>query len=359
MEQLEVTKHGQEAPSTGDEDPKWSAAGGASGPVGEFASGPVGKFPEVSARLAVVGFSVLAALALAVVLIGRPTLSAVPGPAELQAAITQGDSAEVPDVTGLSVADARAMLESANLKLGPIAELASTDRTQWGTVVTSTPSEGMSIPEGWRVSLAVAFPAGGADVIDESAGEEAGAGAGSGSGLGSRTPPPANAGLIDVTGLTAAQAAALLTAYTVRVRVVPSPDELSAGLVLATQPAAGAKLNAGAIVTLSVAASPTSELDVAVPNLTGMTRVEAFAAVLIAGLQPQVIISPGAGQVDQVIAQRPEPGGTLPPGGRVQVTVRGAASNQTPNPSPSAPTEEPTTPAPEQESPTEEAPDGS
>jgi eukaryotic-like serine/threonine-protein kinase len=194
----------------------------------------------------------------------------------------------VPEVTGRSEQAAAAALRRAGLTAS-LSLVASTTVAS-GLVVSQSPPSGSMVAKGSRVSVAVS----------------------SGPGI---------AALPDVKGLTSARAVQRLT----RAGFAPSVQSRSSktvarGVVISTEPSAGAEAQAGSPVNVFVSSGPAQ---VHVPDVTGQSQASAQAALTTAGLAVGAVTkqttaeqSPGT-----VLAQSPAGGSSLSPGGKVSLTV--------------------------------------
>jgi len=95
-------------------------------------------------------------------------------------------------------------------------------------------------------------------------------------------------------------------------------SNLTAGLVVATDPASGEPVAAGAKVTVSVSRGPGR---IAVPSLLWSGVAEAGARVRKAGLVARAFEVPSAEPAGTVVAQSPQPGAELARGSRIRLDV--------------------------------------
>jgi eukaryotic-like serine/threonine-protein kinase len=194
----------------------------------------------------------------------------------------------VPNVVGLTQQTAVVRLKAAGLEPVPTS-LASAKVTS-GTVFEQTPSEGVLVKRGSRVTITVSSG-------------------------------PASVLVANVEGLTPAQAVDTLRGAglqpTTRTR---SSATVLEGLVIGTEPAARTRQPVGSTVIVLVSSGPTP---VHVPDTIGQSRVAAEAAIAAAGfavgsITPQV----SAGQTPEtVLSQSPTAGSSLRPGGKVNLVV--------------------------------------
>ncbi len=155
----------------------------------------------------------------------------------------------VPDVVGSSLADARAVLESAGLV---VATLEVSSEVEAGTVIGTNPTAGVLVAPGTTVTVVVSSG-------------------------------PSNVIVPDVVGFTEAAAENALEAAGLVVAITEETDtEVQVGLVVSTNPAAGTEVAPGSSVTVVVAAQATS---VEIPDVTGQPRADAKATLEDAGLR--------------------------------------------------------------------------
>jgi hypothetical protein len=219
----------------------------------------------------------------------------------------------VPNVVGLSTADATAAIVAANLTLGTVGSVFSSTIAIDG-VVNQNPVAGTRLDVGSRVG------------IDTSVG----------------------VGVPNVLGLTQAQATAAITSANVVVGAVTSAPSTTAaiGTVISQDPAF---LTNGVLIGSSVALVLSS--GTTVPNVVGQTQAAATAAITAAGLAVGAITSEKSNTVafGSVISQTPvggpprvDPGSAVAlvislgsdaapiAGATVRVTTQGAAQLRTP-----------------------------
>ena len=235
------------------------------------------------------------------------------------------DPIEIPDVRGLTQDRAEGRLEGIGLEVETVFEAGAAPQ---GIVIRQSPAAGSDVNPGWSVQIAV-----------------------------SEGPPPF--ALEDMSGRPAADAAALLAELGVEVEIRQEPAAgVAPGLVIRTEPAAGAVMQAGDRVILVEAALPEETAPteaagpdngaetppppgpVVVPDLTGGDPAEAEAELAALGLVLEVAGSRAAvdhpGLDGKVARQAPSPGAEVPAGETVLVVL----GEYTPPPTDEAPTEE-------------------
>jgi len=195
---------------------------------------------------------------------------------------------KVPDVVGLTEAAAVGRVKSAGLTPVPTSRASTTVAN--GVVFEQTPAFGHVVNDSARVTLIVS------------------------SGL--PTTP-----LAKVEGLGATQAVSMLRAAgfkpTTKAKASTSVAE---GLVIGTEPGAGARLAVGTPVTVLVSSGPSP---VRVPDTVGQSRAAAEAALDTAELEVGTITQQvSASQTPEtVLSQSPAAGGMLRVGGKVNLVV--------------------------------------
>ena len=194
----------------------------------------------------------------------------------------------VPNVISLTQQIAVVRLKAAGLE--PVPTSAASATVTSGTVFEQTPSEGVLVKRGSRVTITVSSG-------------------------------PASVLVANVEGLSAAQAVDTLRGAglepTTRTR---SSATVGEGQVIGTEPAARTRQPVGSTVIVLVSSGPTP---IHVPDTIGQSRVAAEAAIAAAGfavgsITPQV----SAGQTPEtVLSQSPTAGSSLRPGGKVNLVV--------------------------------------
>jgi eukaryotic-like serine/threonine-protein kinase len=194
----------------------------------------------------------------------------------------------VPDVSGQSEQAAATSLR--RVGLSAISSLASSTTVPAGLVISQSPSAGSGVEKGSRVSIVIS---GG----------------------------PGSAALMDVTGLTGAQATARLKKAGFKATIKKeSSSTVSAGRVIGTEPSAGTELQEGSPVTVLVSSGPAP---VHVPDVVGQSLSAAEAtltnAELTLGTVTQRVSTTQAPET--VLAQSPSTGSSVHAGDKVNLTV--------------------------------------
>ncbi|HEV3318383.1 MAG TPA: Stk1 family PASTA domain-containing Ser/Thr kinase [Solirubrobacteraceae bacterium] len=220
-------------------------------------------------------------------------------------------SSPLPDVAGLTAAQATAKLQEAGFK--PITEKQPSATVAGGRVISTDPPAGTEAQAGSSVTVLVSSgPA--------------------------QTPVP------DVVGQSRAAAEATLTNAKLAAGAITqqTSTEQAPGTVLEQSPAAGSSLPAGGTVNLTVAQAPT---ETAVPDVVGQNEAQASAALGRAGFTPQAVsqTTTEATQVGTVLRQSPAAGHKARKGATVMIAV-GVLGPQT-TPTTTTPTA-PATPTP-------------
>jgi eukaryotic-like serine/threonine-protein kinase len=194
----------------------------------------------------------------------------------------------VPRVTGLSEQAAGAALRKA--ELSPLPSLAPSATVRTGLVISQTPAAGTAASKGSRVSI----------VVSEG---------------------PANAPLLDVTGLTSSKAEAELRKAHLKTKTKTEASKtVEAGRVIATEPPAETEVQEGRVITLLVSSGPAP---VHVPDLTGELLEAAEATLANDELSVGTIgkrVS-GSQAPGTVLAQSPSTGNSVSAGSKVNLTV--------------------------------------
>lgn len=199
---------------------------------------------------------------------------------------------EVPDVIGMTAEDATATVQAAGLEIGVVSEIEPTDTTgEPGTIAESDPPAGEQVAEGTRVNLKVIAMPGKAEVPYV---------------VGQRE--DAARAVVEGAGFTAV----------VQYRDDPTAEP---GSVLSQTPSGGSEAQLGSTVTLTVS-SGTGVVEVQVPNVTGLKKDAAQAALAAAKLDALVVESTSADvPAGVVITQSPTQGSMVPEGTAVVIVV--------------------------------------
>ncbi|MDQ5895207.1 MAG: eukaryotic-like serine/threonine-protein kinase [Actinomycetota bacterium] len=197
--------------------------------------------------------------------------------------------AEVPDVTGLSQADAEQELEDAGFSAS--VESATSSDVDSGLVIETDPAGGEMARRGSEVTVTVSTGAAQVEV------------------------PP-------VVGQTLNAAKQQLSAVGLDFSSSEEPSDRPAGEVIGQSPNAGTSVDPGSTVTLTVSSGP-EETRVRVPSLVGLTQSDAESELTTAGLVASVqteatSIEPQDGRV---ISQSPASGTQVADGSTVVITV--------------------------------------
>jgi beta-lactam-binding protein with PASTA domain len=216
-------------------------------------------------------------------------------------------SSPLPDVAGLTAAQATAKLKEAGFK--PTTEKQSSATVVSGRVISTDPSAGTEAQAGSSVTVIVS---GG----------------------------PAQTTVPDVVGQSRAAAEATLTNAKLAAGAITqqTSTEQSPGTVLEQSPAADSSLPDGGTVNLTIAQAPT---ETAVPDVVGQNEAQASAALGRAGFSPQAVTqtTTEAAQVGTVLKQSPAAGHKARKGATVMIAVGALGPQTTPT------TTTPSTPA--------------
>lgn len=197
--------------------------------------------------------------------------------------------AEVPDVTGLSQADAEQELEDAGFTTSVESE--SSSDVDSGLVISTDPAGGNTAKRGSEVTITVST---GAEQV--------------------KVPP--------VVGMTFNAAKQQLSAVGLDFSSSQEPSDRPKGEVISQSPNAGTSVDPGSSVTLTVSSGP-EYTKVSVPPLVGLTQSDAESQLSSAGLVASVqtedtTIQPQDGRV---INQSPSQGTEVADGSTVVITV--------------------------------------
>ncbi|MGE5275265.1 MAG: PASTA domain-containing protein [Verrucomicrobiota bacterium] len=209
---------------------------------------------------------------------------------------------ELPDLTGMAVADARGVLKGLGLR--PVIRIAPSARPR-GTVLRQRPSEGTRAARSTAVSLVVS----GGSAPETQA---------------KTTVPSVVAPSVvvpSVVGRSAADAAAAIreAGFGVAIRLVPSSER--PGIVVRQAPAGAAAAKRGSTVRLLVSKTRRIPVQIEVPDLVGLDATDARQRLAGLGLTVAVVRLPSPQPVGTVLRQSPRAGTRLSEKARVSLTV--------------------------------------
>src|SRR5918999_17132 len=138
----------------------------------------------------------------------------------------------------------------------------------------------------------------------------------------------------NVVGLEVDEAFERVQGAQLRARSVEAFARQARGRVIRQRPGAGEEARRGATVTLTVSRGPQL---VSVPSVTGLTEVEARAALRRAGLRANVARVPSPDPAGTVVDQNPPARARAPRGSAVRVNVAIGGTPTTPTPPPPPP----------------------
>jgi serine/threonine-protein kinase len=196
----------------------------------------------------------------------------------------------VPDVTNLPEERARKDLNEAGLKVDTDVEASNTVKE--GFVIRTSPAATIAVDGGSRVRMFVSSG-------------------------------PERVSVPDVVGLTREAAETRITREGLDVRVEMQQSDQPENEVIAQSPGAGERLDRGDDVTITVAVAPEEPEQVAVPDVTGLTRAEALRTLRNAGLQGSVSerATDAPDEDGVVLRQSPGNGAEVDPGSTVTLVV--------------------------------------
>lgn len=213
--------------------------------------------------------------------------------------LTRDTTTEVPQVTGIQLDDAIAVLEQNGFAVGDVSRVRRDAARD--TVLEQDPSASPPAEEASLDCAVVVFLCSKPKVaLTLSAGP-------------GRAEVPRTAGLTRETAVRELREAG----FEVDVRGVNS-DRVETGLVIASEPAAGTMLTRGATVTITVSRGPVLAR---VPVLVGAQRSVAVQQIRGRGLAPVVSERESAEPAGEVIGQSPSAGSELPRGSEVEIVV--------------------------------------
>ena len=212
------------------------------------------------------------------------------------------EGVEVPDVVGLSLDDATARLEDAELTVR--SEEVFSEDVEVGLVVAQSPQPGVRVEGGAEVALSV------------SKGPE----------------PAANVTVPDLTGMTLADAQAALETAGLGSRVVQmNSDTVPVGSVIVQSPSSGSSVAPGTVVAVveSLGAPPMGTEYVDVPDVTGMERAMAKNTLETAGFEVEDLeLVNAAVAKDTVFSQIPIAGQQAAEGSTVLIIISSGPAEQ-------------------------------
>jgi len=212
------------------------------------------------------------------------------------------EKVEVPDVVGMTEAEAVAALEEAGLEIGTISDKEATEEfTEPGTVIATKPEAGDEVAKGSKVDLDV--------VID---------------------PSKVRADVPKVIGMTAEEATTALEAagFIVASEFVAT-NKFAEGIVAEQSPAGGTRSHKEAQVTIRISSGPAA--DVTVPDVVGLSEDAAQKLLSNVGLTFSSAYSPSDWAAKgTVMSSSPSAGSVVTPNTNVALVVS------------SGPTQEPT-----------------
>ncbi len=226
---------------------------------------------------------------------------------------------EVPNLAGLTVAEAQSALEKVELKAGRQILEPSATRAK-DEIISSTPLAGQKAPRGSTVDVTVSTGApntGGASTTAPTTGGgpgggESGGGAGGGGNAEIEVP--------DVVGKTKDEAEAAIVKAGLRANAEDKADDkVAAGKVIGTKPAAKTKVAKDSEVKVEVSTGPGQ---LAVPEVAGKSKDEAVAAITKAGLKAKLVDKPDDGvAAGKAIGTEPAATTKVAKGSEVTLTV--------------------------------------
>ena len=201
----------------------------------------------------------------------------------------------VPNVVGLTQADAENYLSSVALLTTGTVTQAYSSTVAAGYVISQNPAAGATVATYSAVDLTIS--------------------------LGQA---PSNVTVPDVTNMTQAAAQSTLTAAGLTVGSISQANSstVSAGYVISQSPVAGASVTSGTAVSLTLSLGP-QVTTVTVPNVVGSTQSAAQSAITSAGLVVGTVTQANSSTVPagSVISQSPAAGASVASGTAVSLTI--------------------------------------
>jgi beta-lactam-binding protein with PASTA domain len=213
---------------------------------------------------------------------------------------TQQDETTVPAVTGMRQEPAEAAVRDAGLEPETTRQQSTKPA---GIVLGQSPDAGAEVDEGSSVRLVVS------------------------------TGPPRET-VPDVVGETRSEAVDALAAAGFESELTDAFSDKKAGIVVSQEPKAGAQLDEGGTVALTVSKGGRP---VVVPDVVGTTSSEATAELEAVGLKANPVGVPSSEPAGTVVAQNPAPGADAHAGDTVRVNVAQAAGTTTTQPAATTP----------------------
>ena len=219
----------------------------------------------------------------------------------------------VPDLSGKSLADARAVLSA----LGFSAATTPVTSTQpAGTIVDQAPKAGEKLAKGASITLSVARAQTATTTTTQSTSTSTPTTTAT-----AAPPPPQNATVPDVTTQTEAAAVQALNRAGILASLFFVPGQDPLGTVEQQAKAAGATVPAHSHVQINVSSGPGDKPKVAVPNVIGQTLQQALSSLNGAHLRLIFVKVPvtSRAQAGKVVQQSPLGGGQAPQNAQVAV----------------------------------------
>jgi eukaryotic-like serine/threonine-protein kinase len=211
-----------------------------------------------------------------------------------------GDRAVVPDVVGMTEADAIREIRAADLEA--VRNPSENDRPE-GEVFAQTPGAGTQLEEGEPVVINVSTGPPSTTTLTTTTTQTV-----------TQPPPPAPVTMPDVVGQSQVDAGELLEGQRLVADSYPVRSDEPAGTVIAQRPAPGTELKEGDTVRMNVALGPDERETTDIPDLTGLEGSEARKRGRIEGFTVRTVFrrAPSRDEVGEVLTQSPAAGATAP-----------------------------------------------
>jgi serine/threonine-protein kinase len=206
--------------------------------------------------------------------------------ATVDVVVAGSELSEVPDVTGMTEAEAVVAIRDAGFDLGGTESDFSAEFDA-GTVYDQNPKGGTEAPVGAPITI---FVSKGVETVN----------------------------VPNVVGMSESQAVSALEDAGLQSNSTQAFSDKPIGEVIDQNPSAGVNVDAGTTVQLTISQGQET---VSVPNVVGMSENAATEALEDAGLRTRVEYEDNAAQAGKVIRQDPAAATTVDPGTRVTITV--------------------------------------
>jgi len=204
--------------------------------------------------------------------------------------VLDGNTLIVPDLLGMSEADAEAAITTAGLVVGNKSPSLQTNE-KYGNVIDQNPAAGAEVPEGFAVDLEFSV------IIEQTV-------------------------VPDVVGMEQSSAESAIIANDLNLGTITTQysDTVPTRFVVSQNPPPDTTVDVGTSVNLVVSLGPETT---SVPNVIGLSQADAEAAIIAAGLIVGTVTTENSSTVPagDVISQEPPPGAIVPEGIQLNLVV--------------------------------------